>query len=550
MLLCHDRRLSSIGAWATLWDKRCFFMGILAALGWAPYNYLWATAVALNMLMIRLWFCKTSQEAAYCGWWWGWGLYIATLFWVGNSLWIEAHRFGWLWPFSFFVLPGIFAIYPALGALLVYQVKKVCAQSVAAYGFSFIGIWSLLEFAQGHLFTGFPWNLLAYIWEGYLPIAQVVSVAGSYGLGLVTLFLFCLPGIGILYSRYAFKLTLGVSLLCLAALYYWGQHRINSTTIAFHPDILLRVVQPCISQKEKGKPSYAAVHFRALVDMSNVHINEKSIRPTHVIWPEGGIPWSLSKASSSFFPTVIENNNSFTLLAGVPYYTEEGKLFNALIASENNASPTFVYAKRHLLPFGEYLPYRTFLSRWINPKYLKKITPGSVDFSFGPKVYTNQCKGLPPFRTLICYEAIFPGTITPRVISLGRFSRKEGTFLPEKLQARWILNITNDAWFGYSPGPYQHFASARFRAIEEGLPLVRAANNGISAIIDPFGRIVRSMELNFHGVMDERLPHCLDFTFYARFHDRIWVALMTLLALCVVQLIFFRRLKEKMFTKI
>jgi apolipoprotein N-acyltransferase len=211
------------------------------------------------------------------------------------------------------------------------------------------------------------------------------------------------------------------------------------------------------------------------------------------------------------------------LLTGGSYYPSEDCVFNSLFVQLPNAPLQHIYAKKHLLPFGEYIPHRSFLSHFFPSHWLQKVTPGSRDFTRGTSCELTYVPHVPPFRTLICYEAIFP----------------EEVCLPGGKRPQWLLNITNDGWFGHSPGPYQHFASARFRAIEQGVPLVRVANTGISAIVDPVGRIVHALPLYFQGVLDGFLPASLSPTFYARHGNTVWwimvVALSGFLGLLWVQ---------------
>jgi apolipoprotein N-acyltransferase len=492
--------------------KGLFFIGALSALGWAPYHIMIAPIFSFNLLVVRTWFCRNIKEAFQCGWWWGWGFYMASLFWAGNSLWVDAAKFAWLWPFSILCLPALFALYPALALVIIVYIKRFFTHG--AYGIIFIFVWSLLEFLQGHLFTGFPWNLLAYSWGNILPMAQWVSLLGSYGMGILTLTLFIMPALFFLFRQSLLK-GCAMSVLGCIVCYGIGYYRLTLTPTSFYPNIYLRLVQAAIPQHEKGKYIYANKHWKILKKLSNLPSSQKL---THIIWYEGAIPWCLSPDILPVFSSIHE---TAVLLTGCVYRENAQKIFNALMASIPLRPAQLLYAKSHLLPFGEYIPFRLFLEHFVPAHWLKKITPGATDFSPGPTQHVLSYAGLPCFRPLICYESIFPGSIRPS---------------PEKDQPLWILNITNDGWFGNSPGPYQHFESAKFRAIEEGLPLVRVANTGISAIIDPLGRTLCKLALNAQGVIDSPLPRPLKRTLYSQFHEKIWCAMMVSLLLfaCVI----------------
>jgi apolipoprotein N-acyltransferase len=219
---------------------------------------------------------------------------------------------------------------------------------------------------------------------------------------------------------------------------------------------------------------------------------------------------------------------STQILFGSDYQSAEKTVHNSLLYYSGGGKLQSMYAKMHLVPGGEYFPLRLWFQKLFPQHWLQKITPGEQDFVAGLPLYTVVATGLPPFRCLICYESIFPGTIrNPDCVS-------------KDIDPEWILTITNDGWFGKSSGPYQHFLSARFRSIEEGLPLVRVANTGISAIVDPLGRIMASLPLYHQGVMDGLLPHAIPKTWYGLWHDRIlW--LMVGLVSCVITILRIRR---------
>ena len=218
------------------------------------------------------------------------------------------------------------------------------------------------------------------------------------------------------------------------------------------------------------------------------------------------------------------------MLFGADYRWNAHTIYNSLLGYTPASKLSYIYAKMHLVPGGEYFPCRALFEQYLPAGWLHKITPGSQDFADGPPQYTSHFSGLPPFRCLICYESIFPGTI------------RNPAPQAKHAQPQWILSITNDGWFGRSSGPHQHFLSARLRAIEEGLPLVRVANTGISAIVDPVGRIVQALPLFQEGVVDGYLPHALPITVYGRFQNRMWLGMMVCL---LVVLFVIRRIRPR-----
>jgi apolipoprotein N-acyltransferase len=244
------------------------------------------------------------------------------------------------------------------------------------------------------------------------------------------------------------------------------------------------VVQPSIPQSLKWRADQRAAHLRLLVELS---VAPGTADPTVIIWPETAVPYLLAaepRLRQELAPLVPPGGYLITGAPRVDPQDPEGAIWNALHALDGRGEVVATYDKAHLVPFGEYTPFRGLLG-------LAKLTVGSRDFSAGPGPVALELPGLPAFSPLICYEVIFPGAVTPAAPAAA---------------PGWLLNLTNDAWFGDSSGPYQHFASARIRAVEEGLPLVRAANNGISAVIDSYGRVVDQINLNDRGIIDAELP--------------------------------------------
>lgn len=562
--------------------------------------HVWLSGVAsIVLLMLAGWICGSGIQAQRCAWWWGYGFYMGSLYWIGHGLWVDAPRFAWFWPVVFLVSPAILAIYTALMMGVLVRAKIVFSLSCLEYALGFVWMWAIMEWILGHAFTGFPWLLVAYMWGNCLPVAQMAAYVGAYGLGVLTLCWISVMGWCVLDAHQRSKSLMvglirgcGVGLVGMLICIFVGTMRLAKYPTHYHEKITVRCVQPAIDQKEKIDPSYATAHWHTLWTLSHTpSLNPPSV----VIWPEGALPWSITPDTHHALP---EFSAPVVLIGGD--YRDGDALYNALLVKQSGKGVYPLYAKQHLVPFGEYFPGRAWLEKMLPKGFLAKITPGARDFSHGPFIsaitilaggrdtgrdairagiasgtdtmatgnprtsvtYGLTCAELPPFRCLICYESIFPGTIrTPLVTNASKKTHpetqpailapqkewhpaqtqpskpkiksqtQEGKSAPYTQSApQWILNITNDGWFGQSWGPYQHFVCAQFRAIEEGLPLVRVANTGISAIIDPLGRILQSLSLGQRGVLDGALPVAIPITPYGRHQDRIFAVMVVVLA--------------------
>ena len=280
-----------------------------------------------------------------------------------------------------------------------------------------------------------------------------------------------------------------------------GQLRVPAEPTPAVPGVALRIVQPNVPQSDKWRSDNAAAIFERLLRLSGAA--EAKASSTVVVWPESSVPFLIDEHPAALAALAASIPNGATLLMGsLRRSTPDpgANIFNSVHAIVGGRIVA-TYDKAHLVPYGEYLP----LESWLGPLGLRRVVtvPGSFDSGAGPR--TLAVAGLPSFSPLICYEAIFPGAV------------RDPLDRPE-----WLLNVTNDGWFGETSGPYQHLAQARLRAIEEGLPLVRAANTGISAVIDPYGRIIASLPLGTEGTLDGELPGALPPTVYARYGDAVF----------------------------
>jgi apolipoprotein N-acyltransferase len=412
-------------------------------------------------------------------------------------------------------LPAGLALTTALALLLAHEARRRFGLVGSARILALALAWSAAEYLRGHVLSGFPWNLVGYAWAGVMPdtlglpgsleVLQLASVTGIYGVSLVTVAAAALPARLGDFGRGRWA-GVAAALLLVAVPALGGAWRLAHGARETVPGVTLRLVQPSIPQTFKNDPQAEVQNFQRLLALSAAQGADKI---TAIIWPEAAAPPllerypNLRQAITAVVPSgglLITGAERAEPIQGWP----PQHVWNSIVALDDRGDIVGTYDKAHLVPFGEYVPLRGFLP-------MDKIAPSIGDFSRGPGPRTLSLPGLPAVSPLVCYEAIFPGAV-----------------IDPQHRPHWLLNVTNDAWYGRTPGPLQHLASARTRAVEEGLPLMRAANNGISGAIDPYGRVLARLDLNAVGVLDEPLPRDLPATVYAQFGDSIYLALSLL----------------------
>ena len=498
-----------------------FVLGALLAGALPPVDLTPLVFVAFPGL---LWLDEGSAgpwASARLGYVFGLGFFLAGLYWIAASLFVDIARFWWALPFAVLGLPAYLAVYPALAIGLTSLGTRALRLPAGARVCLFAVAWSAAEWARGHLLTGLPWNLVGYAWSGGFPgsLAMLQSVAwvGIYGLGFVTVLaaalpvLMGIPSLSPIAQARRVAPALGVALLILvpAAL---GALRLQ--LVPFEATgIWLRLVQPSIPETMKWDPAAAEANFHRLIELSS----GPSEHPlAAVLWPEAAAPFLIERdgphraAIAAVAPRDGPGGgpgDGYVITGALranPAPDPPTRIWNSIEAIDGAGAIRARYDKAHLVPFGEYMPLGDVLP-------VKKITPGTIDLSAGPGPQTIALPGLPGLSPIICYEAIFPGAV-----------------VDEDSRPHWILNLTNDAWYGRSSGPYQHFAISRTRAIEEGLPLVRVANNGISGVVDPAGRVVARTRLDSVGHADVPLPAASSSTLYATAGDWPFAAMLLL----------------------
>jgi apolipoprotein N-acyltransferase len=388
-------------------------------------------------------------------------------------------------------VPGLavpLALYVAVAAIVAWRAAPGWRRWLAL-----AGAWTLLEMLRGVLFTGFPWNLLGSVWAFHALPLQGAALVGAFGLSLATMLLAGLPALG----RRAVGVGAALLLMAGAGSAWW----LNQPAPAA-PGVNLLLVQGNIQQEAKWREDQRWPIFRRYLELTREGVaRAPGGAPLAVVWPETASPFLLPNdpdarrfAAESLPPDGVLLAGSVRAEWGADQRPE--RVFNSLSAIGPGGALLGTYDKAHLVPFGEYMPLRGLIPI--------RVVQGGLDFSAGPGAVAMTVPGLPAFSPLICYEVIFPGAVVPAQ------------------RPAWMLNVTNDAWFGWSAGPFQHLAAARLRAVEEGLPLVRAAQTGVSAVIDAHGTVAARIGLGETGSVLVPLPGALPPTPFARLGA--WIA--------------------------
>jgi apolipoprotein N-acyltransferase len=493
------------------------FAGIAAALAHPPFGIL-PGLLAYPLLMLLAERSGTVHGAFWMGWLAGFGYFGVGCWWVAEAFLVDPAQ-AWMAPIAGSLLPaGIGLFWGAAAALY-----RRFAPSGLVRVLVFAACFALLEWLRGHVLTGFPWNPAGASWAAGSAASQFAAVVGVYGLGFITVAAVSafapLLGPGLRKSRVG---AAGLGALVLAALVIGGTIRLGGAELR-DTDTLIRIVQADVAQESKWTPEA----YRSIVDRYvNLTARPGAAQPDVVVWPEGALPASFNDVFAPGAPDGAAIARAVqpgqTLLMGLAR-GEAGadgrsRYYNSLFALEDAADAglrvTAVYDKYRLVPFGEYLP----LGDLMGSIGIRSLVHMPADFSPGPRPAPIDLPNAPRVQPLICYESLYPG-FTP-----GGAGRPE-----------WIVNVSNDAWFGATSGPIQHLNLASYRAIETGLPVVRATPTGVSAMIDPWGRVIegRRLDPGESGVIDALLPQPVGVTPYGRFGD-LFFWLMVLIGLAPV----------------
>jgi apolipoprotein N-acyltransferase len=493
----HLRRLARLGIVVAA--------GACLVLALPPYSILPLALVAF-VALARALRGASALGAFWLGYMFGLGQFVPGLFWITESFQVEADRFGWLALPAVFGLAGLLSAFPALACAIAARV----ARSGLPPALSLATAWAASEWLRGHVVTGFPWNLAAYTLADWTVPSQAASVVGSYGLGFLLVLCASLAALAFgRADRHLRMLRLTGATAILLSVAGFGVVRLATSDPASDRGTQVRVVQPNIAQNAKwDNTSRKADILRLFFPVGPPRVFRSSV------WPETAWPGFHAEDRGARVTLGWLLPETGVLLTGSPERekTQAGAVHrNSILAIAPDGTILTRYAKHHLVPFGEYVHWRSVLP-------FQRLVQSLGDFAPGPGPRTLAIGPHPCVGVAICYEAIFPGNVAD-----------------DAIRPDWIFNATNDAWFGTTIGPSQHLASPRMRAVEEGLPLVRAANTGISAVVDAYSRTVAMLELGTPAIIDTRLPRPLSPTPYARFGD--WTALaLVLLAWVIIRL--------------
>jgi apolipoprotein N-acyltransferase len=502
-----------------------FFAGSLSVLAFAPF---FVSPVLFLTLPVLVWLidsASTPKAAAVSGWSFGFGFFFFGLFWIGEAFLVEADKFAWLLPFAVTLLPAGLALFWAAAA---GASRRIWPQGLARV-IALAIVLSLAEWLRGNILTGLPWNILGYALTYPDALMQSAGLFGIYGLTLLAVAIFSSPLVILADAGAAATARTQIKAVALAvvpllAMWAYGAWKL-SKPLTYVDGVKIRIVQPSVLQSEKWQPEFQRRIFDDHIALSKTNRDGKTDNLdgiTHLIWPEAAMPFlpletpQALSAIAEFLPAdtslitgalrrALPTNKS---TASTPQSVEA---FNSILVFNSDGQLSATYDKIHLVPFGEYLPMESLLS----VIGLDSLTFGRGAFTPGPTPrHLLDIAKLPPVLGLVCYEALFPSEIA----------------IPSGGYAGAIINVTNDGWFGNSTGPRQHFHQTRVRAVEQGMPILRSANNGISGVIDPYGRILASIGMNERGVIDSRLPAAIAPSPYALFGETAFALLLVIIA--------------------
>lgn len=468
-----------------------FLAGALAVLSLPPFDFFAVLFVSFTVLVWLLDGASGRADAGvirrlfpafWTGWWFGFGYFVGGMWWLGNALLVEAAQFAWALPFAVFGLPAILAVFYGLATALARALwsdglGRICA---LALGFG------LAEWLRSFAFTGFPWNAIGY---GAMPVPALMqssALIGLFGVSALAVFVFSAPAL--IATRRGAVAGLAMALLLLLVHVGYGYWVLSRTAAAGEGDLVVRIVQPSVDQSKKWDDAERNRIFESLINLSVEPADGR--RPTHILWPETAVPYLLTSNPDALARIGEALEDGQTLITGAVRQETAGasqpaRYYNSILVIDHTGQIIAAADKQHLVPFGEYLPLKSLLEGL----GLGIIADAPGSFTAGTRRRTVPVPGGKHFLPLICYEAIFPEEMAA-----------------EGPPPDFIINVTNDAWYGATPGPYQHFRQAQVRAAETGLPLVRAANNGISAVTDGRGRVIGGLSQNVIGYIDVSLP--------------------------------------------
>lgn len=486
--------------------------GAIAAAAMPPWAHWWAMVLGFSAFALLLNGLPSisSRRAFGLGWAFGFGYFGVSLAWIGQAFFVDPETYAWMMPFAVTGLPALLAVYWGIAALAAGWIKAGVPRTLAL-----VLALAVVEYGRAQLLTGFPWNAPGYAVSSLAGMPQAAAVMGLYGLTLLVLLWSATPALAFeaWRSRSSKQAILPVLLILTAlGVEAAGRARLAEAGDGVVDGVRVRIVQPAVPQTLKWDEAEARRIFALLLAMTRGEApGAGKETPTLVVWPESAVPFLLEESPDGLAQLADAAPAGAHLLIGALRRTVEAdpatgqrKVFNSILTIGPGAAVLNRYDKWQLVPFGEYLPLEAILE----PLGLRRIVQVPGGLSAGPGPRTVSIDGVPAFVPLVCYEGIFPEAVQP-----------------EGERASFLLNVTNDAWFGDSAGPHQHLEQARMRAIEQGLPLIRAANTGISAVVDAYGRVRAEAALGTRTVIDTPLPIVAGVTTYARYHQTVFMLL-------------------------
>lgn len=483
-------------------------IGVLLTSAFAPFNCFFSLIIALTGFLALINNANTKKKQFIIGFCFGLGHFTSSLYWIAYALLFEKEKFAWLIPLAVLGIPACLSIFTGLFSIIINCFKSERNNQI----FAFASLWVIIEFARSHLILDFPWNLLGYASNFSLELMQIASVVGVYGLSFIiavcsTIFYTkSLKSIAVVYSF----------LVCILI---WGQYRITSAEQNKDEQatsVLIRLVQPNIKESHQGDQRKQLENIDIL---SKLSLTERHDKMNFIVWPEAAFPFTVDLESpwlqvlSQLLPP-----QGYLIFGADRYAKETGKdtYYNSAIVINSKGQLIDFYDKTILVPFGEYIPFKQIFP------FINKIAYGLGEFSGNLTPRSIFIKNFGEIRLLICYEAIF---------TAGFLNDLSDNTL-------FFLNITNDAWFFDSIGPYQHFAMARMRTVEYGMPLIRAANTGISGVINAYGKVISTSDLYTTKVIDINLPPRIDRTIYADSYFYVIGTIIFIFFITLISLVF------------
>lgn len=447
---------------------------------------------------------RRFRPAFLIGWFFGFGYFTAGLWWIANALLVEAPEFAWAIPLAVLGLPAVLALFYGLATAFA---RTIWPDNLLRI-FVLAAFFGVAEWLRSFVFTGFPWNAIGY---GIMPtplMMQSVSITGAEAINVLAVLLFSLPA-GLTQSRKSAFVSTAMVVIMLGTHIGYGYWRLQIEPNAEVEGRVIRLVQPAIDQSQKWEPEQAKLIFNNLLALSAAPaVSEEIGRPSLIIWPETAVPFILTREPSAVGAIADTLQIGQSLVAGVVREEQaeettdaKARFYNSMLVIDSEGIISDAADKVHLVPFGEYLP----LAEQLGKLGIKAVAAADRGYVGATQRRSLNLSGGLSAIPLICYEAIFPSEVQ-------RLASSDGL----------IINITNDAWYGDTPGPHQHFHQSRLRAVELGIPMARAANNGVSAIIDAKGRIVEKLDFGAAGAIDTVLPGKIDLPYGKLYSDHIF----------------------------